>query len=108
MTIEQADDPAAAQYVRMALLTEKTMEIDLPLAPDVVDICRKELRRFCANPNLNYKCSILKTTSVLIRYAFHRHNYCSSWDLVEDRGSCLEYELQLTFICFQIGIAYLR
>uniref|UniRef100_A0A9J2PHF0 PDZ domain-containing protein n=1 Tax=Ascaris lumbricoides TaxID=6252 RepID=A0A9J2PHF0_ASCLU len=45
MTIEQADDPAAAQYVRMALLTEKTMEIDLPLAPDVVDICRKELRR---------------------------------------------------------------
>uniref|UniRef100_A0A915A1B4 PDZ domain-containing protein n=1 Tax=Parascaris univalens TaxID=6257 RepID=A0A915A1B4_PARUN len=72
MTIERADDPTAAQYVRMALLTEKTMEIDLPLAPDVVDICRKELRRFCADPNLSYKCSILKTTDRKERTASSR------------------------------------
>ncbi|VDM45471.1 unnamed protein product [Toxocara canis] len=63
MVIEQADDPVTAQYVRMVLMAEKTMEIDLPLAPDVVDICKKELGRFHANPNLDYKYSILRKSA---------------------------------------------
>ncbi|TKR93970.1 hypothetical protein L596_008328 [Steinernema carpocapsae] len=52
MAIEQAEDPAAKAYVRAALLAEKTLDLDLPLAPDVIEITKKESGRFKGNPSL--------------------------------------------------------
>ncbi|VDN04719.1 unnamed protein product [Thelazia callipaeda] len=60
LLIEQPNSPEANAQVRLALLTEKSIDIDLPLAPDVVDICNREIRRLKKNLNLQPKQKILK------------------------------------------------
>ncbi|TKR80594.1 hypothetical protein L596_014647 [Steinernema carpocapsae] len=60
VAIEQADDPAAAQYVRMALSTEKTVSSDIVIAHDVIDIMRGELRRIQSGEPRIQPVSILK------------------------------------------------
>ncbi|VDM10480.1 unnamed protein product [Wuchereria bancrofti] len=42
-------------------MAEKSMEIDLPLAPDVIDICQQEYKRMKRNPDLKPNQNILKT-----------------------------------------------
>lgn len=51
MVLESPDDPPTKQFVRSALLTEKTQEIDLPMPLDVVEICKAEFARFSSNPD---------------------------------------------------------
>lgn len=58
MVIETPDDAQTKAFVRMALLAEKTLEVDLPMAPDVEEICRNELLRFSHNPDLKPDKSI--------------------------------------------------
>lgn len=67
LVIEQPNDPQAAAYVRMALLAEKSVEMDLPLAPDVIDICQQEYERMKRDPNLKPIGSILKTQNCKAR-----------------------------------------
>ncbi|VDK86870.1 unnamed protein product [Litomosoides sigmodontis] len=61
LVIEQPNNPMATAYVRLALMTEKSIDIDLPLAPDVIDICQHECNRMKRNPNLKPQRSILKS-----------------------------------------------
>uniref|UniRef100_A0AAF5PU62 PDZ domain-containing protein n=1 Tax=Wuchereria bancrofti TaxID=6293 RepID=A0AAF5PU62_WUCBA len=63
LVIEQPNDPLATAHVRLALMAEKSMEIDLPLAPDVIDICQQEYKRMKRNPDLKPNQNILKTQS---------------------------------------------
>uniref|UniRef100_A0A915PP82 PDZ domain-containing protein n=1 Tax=Setaria digitata TaxID=48799 RepID=A0A915PP82_9BILA len=63
LVIEQPNDPLAAVQVRQALMAEKSIEMDLPLAPDVIDICKQECKRMKRNPDLKPKESILKCHS---------------------------------------------
>lgn len=51
----------ATAYVRLALMAEKSIEIDLPLAPDVIDICQREYNRMKENPDLKPRKNILKS-----------------------------------------------
>ncbi|VDM93617.1 unnamed protein product [Onchocerca ochengi] len=60
LVIEQPDHPLAAAYVRHALMIEKSVEMDLPLAPDVIDICKQECKRMKRNPDLKPNQNILK------------------------------------------------
>uniref|UniRef100_A0A1I8A5I3 PDZ domain-containing protein n=1 Tax=Steinernema glaseri TaxID=37863 RepID=A0A1I8A5I3_9BILA len=71
MVIEQAVDPAAKAYVRAALLAEKTQDLDLPLAPDVVEITKKESVRFKGNPDLKPSKIIGKEEDAQLRQEFH-------------------------------------
>ncbi|KAL3985244.1 hypothetical protein ACH3XW_37825 [Acanthocheilonema viteae] len=61
LVIEQPNHPIATAYVRLALMTEKSIEMDLPLAPDVIDICQHEYNRMKRNPNLKPHKNILKS-----------------------------------------------
>ncbi|OZC08616.1 hypothetical protein X798_04420 [Onchocerca flexuosa] len=60
LVIEQPNHPLAAAYVRHALMTDKSVEMDLPLAPDVIDICKEECKRMKRNPDLKPNQNILK------------------------------------------------
>ncbi|KAI6240413.1 PDZ domain-containing protein [Aphelenchoides fujianensis] len=51
MVIESPEDPAMKAFVRTALITEKTQEVDLPLPTDVLEICRAEVGRLKATSN---------------------------------------------------------
>lgn len=55
MVIERPEDPANRAFVRQALLAEKTVEMDLPIPADVNAICKKELARMKAHPDLQPK-----------------------------------------------------
>ncbi|KAK6107610.1 PDZ domain family protein [Brugia pahangi] len=70
LVIEQPNDPLATAHVRLALMAEKSMEIDLPLAPDVIDICQQEYKRMKRDPDLKPNQNILKTQ----RQAFCKHS----------------------------------
>lgn len=61
LVIEQPNHPVATAYVRLALMTEKSIEMDLPLAPDVIDICQQEFNRMKQNPDLKPNQNILKS-----------------------------------------------
>lgn len=51
----------ATAYVRLALMAEKSIDMDLPLAPDVIDICQHECNRMRRNPDLKPRQNILKS-----------------------------------------------
>ncbi|CAG9533764.1 unnamed protein product [Cercopithifilaria johnstoni] len=63
LVIEQPNDPMATAYVRLALMAQKSVEMDLPLAPDVIDICQYEYNRMKQNPDLKPHKSILKSSN---------------------------------------------
>ncbi|MFH4973748.1 hypothetical protein AB6A40_000457 [Gnathostoma spinigerum] len=61
LLIEQPEAPSAVQFVRAALLADKTVEIDIPLLPDAVDICNKEIKRLKEHLGRQSIKGILKT-----------------------------------------------
>uniref|UniRef100_A0A1I7VTI5 PDZ domain-containing protein n=1 Tax=Loa loa TaxID=7209 RepID=A0A1I7VTI5_LOALO len=63
LLIEQPNNPLATAHVRLALMAEKSIEMDLPLAPDVIDICQQEYKRMKRNPDLKPNQNILKSHS---------------------------------------------
>uniref|UniRef100_A0A0R3RJ02 Transcription-repair coupling factor n=1 Tax=Elaeophora elaphi TaxID=1147741 RepID=A0A0R3RJ02_9BILA len=76
LVIEQPNHPTATAYVRLALMTEKSIEVDLPLAPDVIDICQHEYDRMKRNPDLKPHKNILRSRTAKPRSFDSRIRVC--------------------------------
>ncbi|KAI6185418.1 (pine wood nematode) hypothetical protein [Aphelenchoides besseyi] len=72
LALEYPDDPASKANVRNVLLAVNEKEVDLPLAPDVLEVCRLEAARFRANPDLAPKRLIFREDNKSHRPDKHR------------------------------------